>query len=250
VPIGLTYIHGIGRTKAAESARRSGSRTRAGSIELTDDEVLRIRELIDREYTVEGDLRRQVAMNIKRLMISAATRGLRHRKAFRSRPAHPYQRPHAQGPARPIAGKKKTRHAEPSKGRPIMAKAAVAPRLAAPRAKEHHLGRRACERLVQQHGDHHNRRSGQYDRLVVVRSQGFKGSRKSTPYAAQMGRRGRRQEAMEHGMRTLEIEGQGTGSGRESALRALQTVGFAVTSIRDVTPIPHNGCRPPKRRRV
>ena len=81
-------------------------------------------------------------------------------------------------------------------------------------------------------------------------SAGFKGSRKSTPYAAQMAAEDAGKKAMEHGMRTLEIEVKGPGSGRESALRALQTVGFQVTSIRDVTTIPHNGCRPPKRRRV
>src|SRR5580692_2336692 len=79
---------------------------------------------------------------------------------------------------------------------------------------------------------------------------GFKGSRKSTPYAAQVAAEDAGKKAMEHGMRTLEIEVKGPGSGRESALRALQTVGFTVTSIRDVTAIPHNGCRPPKRRRV
>src|ERR1700691_4818417 len=81
-------------------------------------------------------------------------------------------------------------------------------------------------------------------------SQGFKGSRKSTPYAAQMAAEDAGRKAMEHGMRTLDIEVKGPGSGRESALRALQSVGFAITSIRDVTAIPHNGCRPPKRRRV
>ncbi len=80
--------------------------------------------------------------------------------------------------------------------------------------------------------------------------QGFKGSRKSTPYAAQMADEDAGRKAMEHGMRTLEVEVKGPGSGRESALRALQSVGFTITSIRDVTPIPHNGCRPPKRRRV
>ena len=80
--------------------------------------------------------------------------------------------------------------------------------------------------------------------------QGFKGSRKSTPYAAQMAAEDAGRKAMEHGMRTLEVEVKGPGAGRESALRALQTVGFAITSIRDVTPIPHNGCRPRKRRRV
>ena len=81
-------------------------------------------------------------------------------------------------------------------------------------------------------------------------SNGFKGSRKSTPFAAQMAAEDAAKKAMEHGMRTLEVEVAGPGSGRESALRALQAVGLAVTSIRDVTPIPHNGCRPPKRRRV
>ena len=79
---------------------------------------------------------------------------------------------------------------------------------------------------------------------------GFKGSRKSTPYAAQVAAEQVGRAAMEHGMRTVEVEVSGPGSGRESALRALQSCGLQVTSIRDVTPIPHNGCRPPKRRRV
>jgi len=78
----------------------------------------------------------------------------------------------------------------------------------------------------------------------------FKGSRKSTPYAAQVAAESAGRKAMEHGMRTLEVEVKGPGSGRESALRALQAVGFAITAIRDITPVPHNGVRPPKRRRV
>ena len=81
-------------------------------------------------------------------------------------------------------------------------------------------------------------------------SQGFRGSRKSTPYAAQVAAEDAGRKAMEHGVKTLEVEVKGPGSGRESALRALQTAGFSITSIRDVTPIPHNGCRPRKRRRV
>ena len=79
---------------------------------------------------------------------------------------------------------------------------------------------------------------------------GFKGSRKSTPFAAQVAAEDAGRKAREHGMSTLEVEVLGPGSGRESALRALQAVGFTITSIREVTPIPHNGCRPPKRRRV
>ncbi len=81
-------------------------------------------------------------------------------------------------------------------------------------------------------------------------SQGFKGSRKSTTYAAQLAGDDVGKKAQEHGMKTLEVEVKGPGSGRESALRALQASGFIITSIRDVTPIPHNGCRPRKRRRV
>jgi len=81
-------------------------------------------------------------------------------------------------------------------------------------------------------------------------AQGFKGSRKSTPYAAQVAAEDAGRKAREHGMEMLEIEVSGPGSGRESALRALQTVGFQISAIRDLTPIPHNGCRPRKRRRV
>jgi small subunit ribosomal protein S11 len=79
---------------------------------------------------------------------------------------------------------------------------------------------------------------------------GFKGSRKSTPFAAQLAAEDAAKKAMEHGMRSISVYVKGPGSGRESALRALQAAGFKITLIRDVTPIPHNGCRPPKRRRV
>ena len=79
---------------------------------------------------------------------------------------------------------------------------------------------------------------------------GFKGSRKSTPFAAQMTAEDAARKAQEHGLKTVEVFVKGPGAGRESALRSLQTVGFNVTKIRDVTPVPHNGCRPPKKRRV
>ena len=81
-------------------------------------------------------------------------------------------------------------------------------------------------------------------------AQGFKGSRKSTPYAAQIAAEDAAKKAQEHGMKSLEVEVRGPGSGRESALRALQAAGFTITSIRDVTSIPHNGCRARKKRRV
>ncbi len=81
-------------------------------------------------------------------------------------------------------------------------------------------------------------------------NQGFKGSRKSTPFAAQMASENAAKKAMEQGMRSVEVWVKGPGAGRESAIRALQSVGLDISAIRDVTPIPHNGCRPPKRRRV
>jgi small subunit ribosomal protein S11 len=80
--------------------------------------------------------------------------------------------------------------------------------------------------------------------------QGFKGSRKSTPFASQLAAEDAAKKAMDHGMKTVEVYVKGPGAGRESALRALQSTGFHVLTIKDVTPIPHNGCRPPKRRRV
>ncbi|SDK57525.1 30S ribosomal protein S11 [Sediminibacillus albus] len=81
-------------------------------------------------------------------------------------------------------------------------------------------------------------------------SLGFKGSRKSTPFAAQMAAESAAKSGMEHGLKTLEVTVKGPGAGREAAIRSLQAAGLEVTAIRDVTPVPHNGCRPPKRRRV
>jgi small subunit ribosomal protein S13 len=108
VLIALTYIHGIGRTKARDICEKIGIPAGRRVQQLTDDEVLRIRELIDREYRVEGDLRRQVAMNIKRLMDLGCYRGLRHRKGLpvRGQRTHTNARTR-KGPAKAIAGKKK-----------------------------------------------------------------------------------------------------------------------------------------------
>ena len=107
VPIGLTYIHGIGRTKAMEICSRVNIPIERRVHEMTDDEVLRVRELIDREYTVEGDLRRQVAMNIKRLMDLGCYRGLRHRKGLPVRGQRTRRNARTRkGPKKTVAGKK------------------------------------------------------------------------------------------------------------------------------------------------
>ncbi|MCA3255710.1 MAG: 30S ribosomal protein S13 [Alphaproteobacteria bacterium] len=108
VEIALTYIHGIGRTKAAEIVQKMGFPSDRRVQDLTDQEVVQIREIIDRDYTVEGDLRREVAMNIKRLMDLACYRGLRHRRGLpvRGQRTHTNARTR-KGKAKPIAGKKK-----------------------------------------------------------------------------------------------------------------------------------------------
>ena len=109
VEIALTYIHGIGRTKATEICSKVGLPRERRVNDLTDEEVMRIREAIDRDYIVEGDLRREVAMNIKRLMDLGCYRGLRHRKGLPVRGQRTNTNARTRkGPARPIAGKKKT----------------------------------------------------------------------------------------------------------------------------------------------
>jgi len=108
VEIALTYIHGIGRTKASEICTKVGIPTERRVSQLTDDEVVRIRESIDREYQVEGDLRREVAMNIKRLMDLGCYRGLRHRKGLPVRGQRTSTNARTRkGKARPVAGRKK-----------------------------------------------------------------------------------------------------------------------------------------------
>src|SRR5215472_10723546 len=191
------YIHGIGRTTAEKICKDLSIPVQRRVHELTDDEVLRIREMIDRDYTVEGDLRRQVAMNIKRLMDLGCYRGLRRRKRKNITSGVAHVNASFNNTVITITDAQGNTIAWSSSG-----------------------------------------------------SQGFKGSRKSTPYAAQVAADSAARKAMEHGVKTLEVEVKGPGSGRESALRALQAAGFTITSIKDVTPIPHNGCRPPKRRRI
>ncbi|MEE8310201.1 MAG: 30S ribosomal protein S11 [Hyphomicrobium sp.] len=132
-------------------------------------------------------------------------------------------------------------------------------------AKEHTSGRTRVRRREKKNitsGVAHVRASFNNTMITITDAQGntiawsssgtkgFKGSRKSTPYAAQVAAEDAGKKAMDHGMKILEVQVCGPGSGRESALRALQAVGFQITAIRDVTPIPHNGCRPRKRRRV
>lgn len=130
------------------------------------------------------------------------------------------------------------------------------------RAKDKSASRKKKERKNIQNGIAHIRStfnntivtitdtSGNAIAWASAGGQGFKGSRKSTPFAAQIAADNAAKKAMEHGLQNIEVYVKGPGSGREAALRALQAAGFTITLIKDVTPIPHNGCRPPKRRRV
>ena len=181
VEIGLTYIYGIGRPSATKILAQAGVNPDTRCRDLTDDEVKKISEVIDETMTVEGDLRREIALNIKRL---------------------------------------------------------------------------------QEHGQAHIQSS--FNNTIVTLTDaegnalswasagglGFKGSRKSTPYAAQMAAETATKAALIHGLKTVDVFVKGPGSGREAAIRALSACGLDVVSIKDVTPVPHNGCRPPKRRRV
>src|SRR2546423_595197 len=118
------------------------------------------------------------------------------------------------------------------------------------------IGKRTASRVLEKAKVSPDKRSDDLDendmRAIrdVFETLGFKGSRKSTPFAAQLAAEDAAKKAMDHGMRSISVFVKGPGSGRESALRALQAAGFKISLIRDVTPIPHNGCRPPKRRRV
>ena len=234
--------------------------------QLTDQEVLQIREMIDRDYMVEGDLRREVGINIKRLMDLGCYRGLRHRRGLPVRG----QRTHTNARTRKGPAKADRRQEEVisvsqtgSYGRtPVVSGRRAANRDRAmgkeathtrppSRAQEHRLRRRARERVVQQYNDHHHRRAGQHHCLVVRGHDGLQGIAQVDAVSPRRSRprtppRRRRSTACARS----KSRSRGPGSGRESALRALQAAGFTVTSIRDVTPIPHNGCRPRKRRRV
>ena len=213
IEIGLTYIYGIGRTSANKILAQAGINPDTRVKDLTEEDEAKLREIIGHEYTVEGDLRRNVAMDIKRLTEIGCYRGIRHRMA-----------------------------AANNKGKKVV--------------------RKRRERKIVEKGQVHIRSSFNNTMVTVTDAQGnalswassgglgFRGSRKSTPFAAQTAAETAAKAAMEYGLKTVEVFVKGPGAGREAAIRALQAVGLEVTLIKDCTPVPHNGCRPPKRRRV
>ena len=249
IEIGLTYIYGIGRKTAKDIIAETGINPDTRVKDLTEAEENKLREAIDRNCIVEGDLRRQTALDIKRLTEIGCYRGLRHRKGLPVRGQRSKTNARTRkGPKKTIANKKK------KGGRFTMATAK------ATGGKK--VIRRRREKKNIERGQVHIRSSFNNTMVTVTDSQGnaiswassggqgFRGSKKSTPFAAQSAAETAATAAMEHGLKTVEVFVKGPGQGREAAIRALQAVGLEVTMIKDVTPIPHNGCRPPKRRRV
>jgi ribosomal protein uS11/ribosomal protein uS13 len=232
VEIGLTYIYGIGRKRSNDILTESGVSPDIRVKDLSEDDVRKISRVIEEQGRVEGDLRKEISMNIKRLVEIGSYRGSRHRRNL------------------PVRGQRMRTNSRTRKG----------PRKGAI-AKKKTFKKRGEKRVVH-HGYAHIQASFNNTTITITDTEGnviawssaggigFKGSRKGTPFAATQAAMAAGNAAKTYGLRSLEVRVKGPGAGRESAIRALQTVGIDVKSIRDVTPIPHNGCRPPKRRRV
>src|SRR6056300_1674860 len=242
VHIGLTYIYGIGDKFSQQICSSLEIPKQKRVNELTDDEILKIREYIDQNFKVEGDLRRDYSLSIKRLIDLACYRGSRHRKKL------------------PVRGQRTRCNARTRKGKAI----AIAGKKLTPTkksnkssySKKKKIKKNILNGIAYVQSTFNNTiisiadTNGNVVSWASAGQKGFKGSRKSTPYAAQIAADAAASKALEYGMKTLSVEVKGPGSGRETALRALQARGFKILSIKDTTPMPHNGTRPPKKRRV
>ena len=210
--IALTYIYGIGRSQAANALEATGISPDLRSKDLTDEQVLALRDWIDQNLKVEGDLRREVAADVRRKVEIGCYQGIRHRKGL------------------PVRGQRKKLRRKEKKNV----------------AHGHAHIKSTFNNTIVSITDS----TGAVISWASAGQVGFKGSRKSTPFAAQLAAEAAARRAMEHGMRKVDVFVKGPGSGRETAIRSLQAAGLEVGAISDVTPQPHNGCRPPKRRRV
>ena len=232
VEIGLTYIYGIGLARSQEILKKAGINPDIRVKDLTDEQVQAIRNAME-GYTLEGDLKREVALNIKRLTEIGCYRGIRHRRGL------------------PVRGQRTKSNFSRRREFREMATKNIAKKPVRRR------DRKNIEKgMAHIHSSFNNTivtltdAQGNVLSWASAGELGFKGSRKSTPFAAGEAAETAAKAAMEHGLKTVDVFVKGPGSGRESAIRSLQTAGLEITSIKDVTPIPHNGCRPPKRRRV
>lgn len=271
VEVALTYVFGIGRTLSQLTLAETGVNPNTRVRDLSEEELVKIREYVDANIKTEGDLRREIQGDIRRKIEIGCYQGIRHRRGLpvhgqrtstnartRKGPRRAIMRQEEAGQEVVLSGQRfisglrcRTDHLPVGE---IDAPQGSSGRCqeGAPQGKEERRSRaRSHQEHVQQHDrlDHGPR--GQRDLLGLrFYHVGFKGSRKSTPFAAQMAAESAARRAQEHGMRKVDVFVKGPGSGRETAIRSLQATGLEVGSIQDVTPTPHNGCRPPKRRRV
>src|ERR1700712_287639 len=215
--IALTYIYGIGKPTAQKICTDTGLDPNERVRNLTEDEVNKIRVWVEETgQVVEGDLRRNVAQDIKRKIEIGCYQGIRHRKGL------------------PVHGQRTHPNARPRKRERKNVTNGIV-----------HIKSSFNNTIVSITDTEGNVISWASSGAV-----GFKGSRKSTPFAAQMAAEKAARAAMEHGLRRVEVQVKGPGSGRDTAVRSTQSTGIEVSSIKDVTPVPHNGCRQPKRRRT
>ena len=263
IEIALTYIYGIGRTRAQQLSPPPGSARDLRVHQLGDEELVKLRDEIEANYKIEGDLRREVQADIRRKIEIGSYQGRRHRQGLPSAVSAP--RP-TRAPARARSAPSPARR-RPSDARPDCRLARSSRRRSGVRMppKSRSAGAKKVRRKEKKNvaqGEAHIKST--FNNTIVTITDptgaviswasagtvGFKGSRKSTPFAAQMAAEAAGRRAMDHGMKKIDVFVKGPGSGRETAIRSLGAIGLEVGTIQDVTPTPHNGCRPPKRRRV
>ncbi len=262
VEIGLTYIYGIGLSRSQEILAATGVNPDTRVKDLSDADVAALRGEIESNYQVEGDLRRLEAMNIKRLIDIGTYRGRRHRMGL------------------PVRGQRTRTNARTRRGegRQWLVRRRLQGNNFAPLANQSKFYLKSTKQVWRDNqlkNPGARSRNGTYpmglayiqstfnNSIVTITDQngdviswasagssGFKGAKKGTPFAAQTAAESAARRAIDQGMRQIEVMVSGPGAGRETAIRALQGAGLEITLIRDITPIPHNGCRPPKRRRV
>ena len=262
--VGLTHIYGVGRARAHAACEAAGVNPTTKVKDLTEPEV-NAHPLADREVRGRG---RPAARSLHEHQ-AADGPGLLPRhpspaRAAGARPAHAHQRAHPQGPAQAGGQAERTSwkgirlkaHGR-KKARPQGAGSAGSGARPRRRPKKPKKARKnVLDAIAHVHASFNNTiititdRQGNTLSWATSGGCGFRGSRKSTPFAAQVAAEKAGIAAQEHGVKNVEVRVGGPGPGRESAVRALNNCGLKITSISDVTPIPHNGCRPPKKRRV
>ena len=229
VEIGLTYIYGIGRVTSNKVLEATGINPDTRVKDLTEEQIGKIREYMDKNLTTEGELRRVVNMNIKALTEIKSYRGLRHKAGL------------------PVRGQNTKSNARTRKGPKKVKKTAT---------KKRKITTNVDKGRVYVQSSFNNTivtvtdAAGNALAACSAGALGYKGSKKSTPFAAGQAAEKAAKIAKEYGLKSVEVYVKGPGNGRESAVRSLAAADLEVTMIRDVSPIPHNGCRPPKARRI